>query len=184
MSIPGNLGIYRPTSWKHSTISLSSVGPLSFWVSKSRVKTFDLKSGSVNVRKYSAPNRAWSGAMCPVIFLALFLEKIFIRWGCFKPSLIRLSGMPSAPKVFERMYQLNWGVFCALMRSDTVTILACLGLDHVWVLIVYLLDHAGISPQWRTIIIVMNAPVDERIGCWSIIKSNIRSWVCYCKVKM
>ncbi len=142
--------LVRPTSWKHWPIRLNSVGPPSFWVSKSWVKNFDLKLGSVNARKYSASNQAWSGATWPVISLAPFLKEILIRSGCFKPSSIRLSGMPLASKDIQQVYQLNWGVFCALIRSDIVTILACLDLSHTWILVAYLLDRAGISPQQRT----------------------------------
>ncbi len=40
---------------------------------------------------------------------------------------------------------MNWGVFCALIRSDIVTTLAYLDLKHVWIFIASLLDHAGIS---------------------------------------
>jgi hypothetical protein len=80
--------------------------------------------------------------------------------------------MPLAPKDVQQVYQINWGVFCVLMRSDIITILACLGMDHAWVLIVYLLDHAGISFQQRTNIIVMNAPVDKQIGHWNMIKKQ------------
>ncbi len=37
------------------------------------------------------------------------------------------------------------GCLRALIRSDIVKILACLGLDHTWILIAYLPDHAEIS---------------------------------------
>ncbi len=53
-------------------------------------------------------------------------------------------------------------------------ILACVDFYHVWVLIVYLLDRAGISPQQRTIIIVMNAPLDEWIGHWNVVKKQYK----------
>jgi hypothetical protein len=165
--------LVRPTPWKHRPIRLNSAGPLPFWVSKRGVKIFDLKLGSVNARKYSALNWAWSGVW-PVFSLAPFLKEILIQLDCFKPFLIRLSGMPLAPKDIQQVYQLNWGVFCTLIRSDIVTILACLDLFHAWILIVYLVDHAGISPQQRTIIIVTNAPVDEQIGHWKVFKSNIK----------
>ncbi len=33
----------------------------------------------------------------------------------------------------QQVYQLTWGVFCALIRSDNVKILACLDLFHVWI---------------------------------------------------
>ncbi len=56
----------------------------------------------------------------------------------------------------------------ALIRSDIVMILACLDLSHVWNLAVYLLDHVGVSPQQRTILIVTDVPVDERIGLWNV----------------
>ncbi len=60
--------------------------------------------------------------------------------------MTRLSGMPLAPKDVQQVHQLNWGIFCALIRSDIVTIFTCLDLDHMWVLIAYLLlDRAGIS---------------------------------------
>ncbi len=55
--------------------------------------------------------------------------------------------VPSAPNDVQRVYQLNWGVFCALIRSDIVTILACLDLFHTWILVAYLLDRVGISSQ-------------------------------------
>jgi hypothetical protein len=89
-------------------------------------------------------------------FLAPFSKKILIQSGCFEPFLIRLSVVPLAPKDVQQVYQLHWGVFCDLMKSDIVTILACLGLDHVWVLIACLLDRTGISTQQRTIVIVTN----------------------------
>ncbi len=133
------------------------------------VKIFELKLGSVNAR---TPNHAWSGAMCPVVSLAPFLKQILMWSGCFRPSSIRLSGMPSAPKEVQWVYQLNWGVFCALIRSDIVTILACFDLLHAWMLIACLLDCAGISPQQRTVIIVMDAPVDEQISHWTLIKKQ------------
>jgi hypothetical protein len=38
----------------------------------------------------------------------------------------------------------------------------------------YLLDCVGISPQQRTTILVMDAPVDEWIGHWNVLKSNIK----------
>ncbi len=41
------------------------------------------------------------------------------------------------------------------------------------VLVAHLLDHAGISPQQGAIIIVTNAPVDERIGHWNVLKNAI-----------
>jgi hypothetical protein len=77
-----------------------------------------------------------------------------------------------APKDIQQVYQLNWGVFCALTRSDIVRILAYLGLDHMWVLIVYLLDRAGISSQQRAIIIVTDTTVDEWIGHWNMIEKQ------------
>ncbi len=174
----------RSTSSKHWPIRLNSNGPLSFWSGKSRVKIFDLKSGSLYAWRFSAPNWAWSGVMWPAISLALFLKEILIRSSYFRPSLIRLSGMPSASKDIQQVYQLNWGLFCTLIRSDMVMILICLGMDHAWVLIANFLDCAGISPQQRTIVIVTNTPVDERISCWNIVEKSIcRSWVCCCKVR-
>jgi hypothetical protein len=60
--------------------------------------------------------------------------------------LTRLSGVLLAPKDIQQVYQLNWGVFCTLTRSDIVRICTFLDLDHAWVLIVYLLlDHARLS---------------------------------------
>ncbi len=102
---------------KTPTHQFNSIGPSSFWASKSGVKIFNLKSGTVNMRKYLAPNCPWSGVMCPVISLAPFLKEILIRSGCFKPSLIRLSGVSLAPKDLQQVYQLNWGVFCAFVLS-------------------------------------------------------------------
>ncbi len=108
------------------------------------VKIFDLKLGSLCARKYSAPNWAWSGATWLVISLAPFSKEILIQTGCFRPSLIRLSGVPLAPKDVQQVNQLNWEVFGALTRSNIVKIFTFLDLDHAWVLIVYLpLDHAG-----------------------------------------
>jgi hypothetical protein len=106
-----------------------------------------------------------------------------IQLGCFKPSLIRLSCVPLAPKDIQQVYQLSWGVFYALTRSDIVTILACLDLFHAWMLIAYLLDRAGISPQQRTIIIVTNAPVDEQIGHWNVLTKQYKE-VVYVTVKI
>jgi hypothetical protein len=54
--------------------------------------------------------------------LGSFLKGVLIQLGCFKPSLIRLSGVPLTPKNVQHVYQLNWGVFCALTRSDILTI--------------------------------------------------------------
>ncbi len=136
----------RPMSVKHWPMRLISNGLSSFCVSKSRVKIFDLKLGSMCARKYSAPNRAWSGTTWLVISLAPFLREILIQLGCFRPSLIRLSGMQSLPKDIQQVYQLHWGVFCTLTRFDIVMICTFLDLDHAWVLIVYLLlDCAGFS---------------------------------------
>ncbi len=135
----------RPTSWKHWPMRLNSNGPSSLCSAESQVKIFDLKSGSVYTRKYSVPNWAWLGATWPVNSLAPFLMNILIGPGCFRPSLIRLSGMPLALKDIQQVYQLNWGVFCTFIRSDIVTIFTCFDLDHTWVLISYLLDCARIS---------------------------------------
>jgi hypothetical protein len=128
----------------------------------------------MNARKYLGPNRAWSGKMCPVISLFLFLKETLIQSGCFRPSLIRLSGMSLVPKDVRQVYQLNWGIFCALIRSGIVTILACLDLFHAWILVGYLLDHAGISPQQRTITIVIYTPVDDQISHWYVLKRQYK----------
>ncbi len=125
---------------------------------------FDLKSGSVNGRKYSGLNHAWSGAMCRVISLVPFSKESLIQSGCFRPSSMRFSGMPSAPKDVQQVYQLNWGVFCSLIRSDIIRILACLDLSHACNLVAYLLDCAGISPQQKT----------KRIGCWDVLKRQYK----------
>ncbi len=123
----------RPTSWKHWPMKLNSNGQLSFCVSKSWVKIFDLKSGSMYARKYSALNQAWLGMTWPVFSLAPFLKEILIQLGYFRPSLIRLSGVSSALKDIQWVYQVNWGVFCALTRSDIVTIFTFLVFYHAWV---------------------------------------------------
>ncbi len=133
----------RPMPWKHWPMRLNSNGPLSFCTSNTQVKIFDLKLGSLYARKYSAPNQAWLGATWPVIslefkFLEFFLKEILIQSDCFRPSLISLSGVPLAPKDIQQVYQLNWGVFCALSRYDIITICTCLDLDHAWILIAYL----------------------------------------------
>ncbi len=76
--------------------------------------------------------------------------------------------MPLAPKDVQQLYQLNWGKFCALTRSDSVTIFTFLDLYHAWVLIVYLLlDRAGYQLK-----IVSNAPVEERIGGRNVLKKQ------------
>ncbi len=91
---------------KTLTHQVNSVRPLSFRVSKSQVNIIDLKLRSVNARKeYSAPNCAWSGLTCPVISLAPFSKEILTQSGCFKPSLIRLYGIPLAPKDVQQVYQ-------------------------------------------------------------------------------
>ncbi len=117
--------------WKHWPIRLSSVGPSSFLALESWVMIFNLKSRSVNTRKYLSPNHAWSGTVCPVWSFAPFSKEIMIWLGCFKPSLINLSGMPLAPREVQQVYQLNWGVTWALRISDIVL---WKGLDHVWLL--------------------------------------------------
>ncbi len=104
-------------SWKHWPIRLNSVGPSSFLASESQVKILNLKSWSMNTRKYLGLNHAWLGATCPVMSFIPFSKVILIWSGCFKPSLINLSGMPSAPKEVQQMYQLNWGVCWALIRT-------------------------------------------------------------------
>ncbi len=128
--------LVRPMSWKHWPMRLNRNGPSSFCSAESWVKIFDSKLLSV-----------YTMATWPVNSLAPFLKEILVQLGvvsggCFRPSLIRLSGVPLAPKDVQWVYQLNWGVFCI---SDIVTIFTCLDLDHVWVLIAYLLDRAGIS---------------------------------------
>ncbi len=118
--------LVRPTSWKHWPMRLNSNGPSSFCVSNNQVKIFDLKLGSVYARKYSTLSQAWLGATWPVISLAPFSKEILIQSGYFRPSLITLSGVPSAPKDALQVYQLNWGVFWALTRSDILTIFTLL----------------------------------------------------------
>ncbi len=61
----------------------------------------------VNARVYPVGVTAatWSRTLAP------FLEEILIRLGCFKPSPIRLSEVPSTPKDVQQVYQLNWGKF-------------------------------------------------------------------------
>jgi hypothetical protein len=54
--------------------------------------------------------------------LEFFFKEILIQLGCFRPSLISLSGVPSAPKAVQRVYQLNWGKICAFTRSAIVMI--------------------------------------------------------------
>ncbi len=135
--------LVRPTPSKHWPMRLNSNGPLSICASKSWVKIFDLKSGSVYARKYSTPNQAWLGVKwlvnsLEVESLEFFSNEILIQSGCFRPSSISLSGLPLAPKDVQLVYQLNWGVFCALIRSDIITIFTCLELDHLWVLVMYL----------------------------------------------
>ncbi len=142
----------RPTPWKHWPMRLNSNGPLVFCASDSRVKIFDLKSGSVYTRKYSAPNKAWSGTTWPVISLEFeslefFSKEILIWSGCFKPSLISLFGVPSAPKDDQQVYQLNWGVFCALTRSDIITICTFLSCIMRW------FDHVSTTSScWKSIV--------------------------------
>jgi hypothetical protein len=152
---------------------LNSNGSSSFCSAKSQVKIFDLKSGSVYARKCSAPNQAWSGATWPVISLAPFSKEILTRSSCFRPSLIRLSGVPSAPKDIQQVYRLNWEVFCALIRSDIIAIFTCLDLDHAWVLITYLLDHAGISTSANDYYNI-DVPSSKRVDrSWNMIKKRV-----------
>ncbi len=54
--------------------------------------------------------------------------------------------------------------------------MACLDWFHMWILNAYLLDHAGISPQRRTIIIVTNTPVNEQIGHWNVVKKQCKEF--------
>ncbi len=174
--------LVRPTSWKCWPIRLNCNGLLSFCSDKSRVNIFDLKSGSMYTRKYSVLNWAWLGTTWPVISLSPFLKEILIQTGCFRPSLIRLSGVPSASKDVQWVYQLNWGVFCALIRSIMDTIFTCFGLDYTWVLIAYLLDCAGISTSANDYY-KNKALVDERIGHWNVNeKTRWRNWLCRFKV--
>ncbi len=134
--------LVRPTSWKHQPIILNSNGPLSFCSCKGQVKVFDLKSGSVYARKYSAPNLAWLDAALTCNLLNSFLEGNLDTIGLFQAFFDQI--VPLAPKDFQRVYQLNWGVFCTLIRSDIVMFFTCFALNYVWVLIAYLLDCAGI----------------------------------------
>ncbi len=98
--------------------------------------------------------------------LEFFLKEILIQSSCFKPSLISLSGVPLAPKDVQQVYQLNWGVFCALTRSDIVTICTFCLVQHVDLITYLLLARAGNQLQQTTIIIVKYALVEERIGGW------------------
>ncbi len=113
----------RPKSWKHWPIRLNSVWPSCLLASESQVKIFNLKSGIMNARKYLGPNRAWLGTTCPVISFVPFSKAILVESGCFMPSLIYLSDTPLAPKEVQQLYQLNWGVCLALMRSDIIRFL-------------------------------------------------------------
>ena len=114
----------------------------SFLSSECWVKIFDKKAGSMNTRKFLGPNCAWLGVTCPVMSFNPFSKEILIRSGSFRHSLNNLSGLPSAPREVQRVYQLNWGVTWALMRSNIVRKKGCL---HVWVLMLGLLDHAGLQ---------------------------------------
>ncbi len=109
----------RHMSWKHWPIRLNGAGLSYFLASDSWVKIFDLKSGSMNARKYLGPNHAWLGATCLVISFVSFSNVNLIWSGCFMPSSINLSGMPSAPKEVQQVYQVNRGVCWTLMRSDS-----------------------------------------------------------------
>ncbi len=124
--------LVRHTSWKNWPMRLNSNGPSSFCISNSWVKIFDLKSGSVYARKYSASNQACQGATWLVISSAPFLKEILIWLGYFRPSLISLSVMLSAPKDAQQVYQLNWGMFWALTRYDIVTIFTLLSCVMRW----------------------------------------------------
>ncbi len=120
--------------------------PLSFCKSNSWVKIFDLKSGSVYARKYSAPNQARSDVTWPVISLVPFSKETLIQLNYFRPSLINLSGMPSAPNDVHQVYQLNWGVFCTLTRSDIITICSFLSCKMRWS------DHVSTTSScWKSI---------------------------------
>jgi hypothetical protein len=93
--------------------------------------------------------------------------------GCFRPSLISLSGTPSAPKEVQQVYQLNWGLFCTSTRSDIVTICTCLDLDQD------LLDRAGISTlanNYYNSEVRSSRRADQ--GLEYKLKARYRSWVC------
>jgi hypothetical protein len=51
-------------------------------------------------------------------------------------------------------------------------------MDHAWVLIAYLLDHAGISTSANNYYKVMYALVEEQIGCWNILKKRYTEVEC------
>ncbi len=81
--------------------------------------------------------------------------------------------MPSAPNNVHQVYQLNWGVFCTLTRSDIVTICTFCLVKHVDLIAYLLLACVGNQSQQTTIIIVKYALVGERIGGWySILKAR------------
>ncbi len=125
--------LVRPTSQKHWPKRLNSNGSLSFCVSDSQGKIFGLKLESLYAKRNSAPNQAWLSATWPVITLAPFSKETLIWLDYFRPSLISLSGMQSAPKDIQGVYQLNWGKFWASTISDIVTIFTLLALCNVLV---------------------------------------------------
>jgi hypothetical protein len=44
-----------------------------------------------------------------------FSKEILVQSGCFRPSLINLSDMPTVPREVQQVYQLNLGVAQVLM---------------------------------------------------------------------
>jgi hypothetical protein len=72
--------------------------PSSFLASESRVKIFDLKSRSMNARKYLGPNHAWLGAMCPVIsFVPFSIDSIRLFHAFFDQLVWHAVGTQRSP---------------------------------------------------------------------------------------
>ncbi len=112
----------RPMSWKHWPMSLNSNWPLSFCASNSQVKIFDLKSGIVYARKYSASIWAWLGVTWPVIPLAPLSKEILIWLVVSDPLWLGCLVSYQHPKTSIKDTSWSGVYFCALTRSDIITI--------------------------------------------------------------
>ncbi len=76
--------------------------------------------------------------------LGSFLEGNLDTIGLFQTLFNQIVWCAIGTQRHPKSNRLNWSVFCTLIRSDIVRIFTCLDLDHMWVLIAYLLDCAGI----------------------------------------
>ncbi len=128
----------RPTPWKDWPIRLNSVELSSFLDSEDQVKIFNLKSRSVNARKYLGPNCAWLGVMCPLISFVPFLDTSRLFHAFFNKLVRHAISTKRSPASVP----IELG---CLLSLDEILHCQNLGCLHAWVLIASLLDHAGLS---------------------------------------